>query len=65
MTSDTFFLRTAGKSSLHCAGVIDQRILAGAKTDVGIGILHDLEDRQGRIHADAPSPDDAFVAHFR
>jgi len=31
---------------VHGAGVIDQRILPGAQTDIGIGILHDLEDGQ-------------------
>src|ERR1700683_2462967 len=50
---------------VHGAGVIDQRILPGAQTDIGLGAAHDLEDGLWRVHSDAPSPYDALVAHLR
>lgn len=53
------------KKFVNGARVVDQRILPRAQADVRIGVLHDLEYRQGRVHADAPRPDDAFVAHLR
>jgi hypothetical protein len=47
-------------------GVFDQGMLPGAQAaDVRVGIVHDLEDGQGRVHADAPFPDDALVGHLR
>ena len=53
------------KKLVDRAGVVDQRILTGAQADIRIGVFHDLQYRQGRVHADAPSADDAFVAHLR
>lgn len=64
MTSETFFLRTAGKSSFTALALIDQRILSRAQADIGIGIVDDLENGLRRIYADTLSPDDALVAHL-
>src|ERR1700735_376530 len=50
---------------VHGVGVIDQRILPGAQTYVGIGVVHDLQDGLWRVHSDAPSPYDSLVAHLR
>src|SRR6266480_1325483 len=37
-------LADGGKKLVHGASVIDQRILPGAQTNIGIGVIHDLED---------------------
>src|ERR1035437_10265749 len=59
------FLAHGRKNFVHGVGVINQRILSGAQTDIGIGVIDGLEDGLRRVHADAPSPYDALVAHLR
>src|ERR1700730_16277007 len=41
--------------------MVDQRILRGKQAHVRIGLLHDAKNGLGRIHADAPTLDDALL----
>src|ERR1700761_8392507 len=53
-----------GEELVHRLCVINQRILPGAKTDVGIGVIHNFQNRKRRINADAPRPYNALVPHL-
>jgi len=46
-------LADSGQEFVHRVGMIDQRILPGAKTDIGIGVIHNLEDGEWGVNADA------------
>src|SRR5258708_29921740 len=41
--------------------MVDKRILRGKEAHVRIGLLHDARKGRGRVHADAPTLDDALL----
>src|SRR6267143_4389695 len=52
-----------GKDAVERVGMVDQRVLGCEQTYVGVRLLHDPEDRFGRVHTDAPALDDPLRLH--
>src|SRR5712664_884819 len=52
-----------GKDAVERVGMVDERVLGGEQTYVWVRLLHDPEDRFGRVYTDAPALDDPLRLH--